>query len=314
MGVGEYRKITYQLFFQYSQSAVHGSICSTLPNKKIVVDFHGDVIAEMTLRGASEWKVAMAYSDEEKALKSTSAILAASNALIELLRERHGIPVPIAGAAPCGVDPERFSNALENRVRIRNELGLNEKIVFCYLGGLQKWQNIDETIDLFRRIKDIENKAYLLIFTNSDSSALQRQLSDLGISFENYNVMALSSTQVPIYLPAADFGFLLRSDSPVNSVASPTKFGEYLCAGLSVITTPFAGDAAQIFAQSNCGYLFEENDQSNFELLISFLRMRMAHRNEAFVECRQAAIEHQSWNVSDVAMKDIYTKIGIVRI
>lgn len=295
-----------------AETALLGSICSTLPNKKIVSDFHGDIISEMMLRGDASWKLDVAYSDEEMALKSATGILAASNALIELLRDRHGLPIPIAGAAPCGVDPKRFSNALENRNRIRDKLGLNDKIVFCYLGGLQKWQNIDETIDLFKRIKDAEEKAYLLIITNSDFSDLRHQLSDLGIKSESYNIMALSSAQVPIYLPAADFGFLLRSDSPVNRVASPTKFGEYLCAGLSVITTPFAGDAALISVQSGCGYLLDARDFDNFEQLIGFVQTRMAHRNESFEECRQTAIKHQSWSVTEDAMKDVYTKIGIL--
>ena len=37
------------------------------------------------------------------------------------------------------------------------------------------------------------------------------------------------------YLNAADFGFLLRDDTPVNRVAFPTKFAEYALAGLRVI-------------------------------------------------------------------------------
>lgn len=296
-----------------AETALHGSICSILKKKKIVVDFHGDIVSEMRLRGDNQWKIDIAIHDEEKALKSSSAILAASNALIELLRLRHDLPILIAGTAPCGVDSDRFSNALNNRKITRNELKINNKIVFCYLGGLQKWQNIEETVTLFKKIYNIEKKSYLLILTNSDSKGLKRQLNALGISNESYNIMALSSDQVPKYLPAADFGFLLRSESPVNRVASPTKFGEYLCSGLSVITTPFAGDAAKISEHSGCGYLFKEDNNENFDLLISFLQKQMKNRSKVFEECRNAAIKYQSLNVTEVALRQVYTKIGLIR-
>ena len=34
-------------------------------------------------------------------------------------------------------------------IALREKMHLKERIVLCYLGGLQKWQCVEETLDIF---------------------------------------------------------------------------------------------------------------------------------------------------------------------
>jgi glycosyltransferase involved in cell wall biosynthesis len=292
-----------------AENALAGSLCAFLKGKKIIVDFHGDLIAEMIMRNDSKWKMDFAFYEQEQSLRISSAILTASNGLIDLLHERHSVFPKRSLSVPCGVDVTRFCHAAINRLQQRKQLLLENRIVFCYLGGLQKWQNVDETISLFERIYILDTRAYLLIITNSDLSDFRKKLRNIGNCGEVYSFMSLSIHEIPTYLPVADFGFLLRSQSLVNRVASPTKFGEYLAAGVPVITTPFAGDAPQIVGKSECGFIIEDVDSSISTNLLTFISRSMKQRERLFAICRDVALANHSWHSTERSMENLYRDV-----
>jgi glycosyltransferase involved in cell wall biosynthesis len=51
---------------------------------------------------------------------------------------------------------------------------------------------------------------------------------------------------MPEYLGAADAGLCFLGDHHSKAASSPTKYGEYLAAGLAVVTNPWTGDAARL--------------------------------------------------------------------
>ena len=64
--------------------------------------------------------------------------------------------------------------------------------------------------------------------------------------------------EVNSYLNAADAGFLLREQNPLNEVASPTKFAEYCLTGLPVIMQNTVKDAFEM--ARSLGNLIELTD------------------------------------------------------
>jgi hypothetical protein len=62
------------------------------------------------------------------------------------------------------------------------------------------------------------------------------------------------------YLSISDYGILIREYSVTNKVASPTKFAEYLNAGLKVIISPEIGDFSAMVDKYNLGYVYHENN------------------------------------------------------
>ena len=68
-------------------------------------------------------------------------------------------------------------------------------------------------------------------------------------------------------LSAADFGLLLRENNIVNNVASPTKFAEYLMAGLPVIISNGIGDFSYFVRFKNVGICIDSHIDKGIELL-----------------------------------------------
>ena len=62
------------------------------------------------------------------------------------------------------------------------------------------------------------------------------------------------------YLNAADFGLLLREDTPTNNVASPTKFAEYLMAGLPTLISQGVGDLSEFVEQNPSSGMVVDNE------------------------------------------------------
>ncbi len=119
------------------------------------------------------------------------------------------------------------------RDRIRANLGYSSKDrVLVYSGSLAPYQCFPETVHMFRRLRSEHEDLHLLVVT-PDTNRAMGYLSNLP--HQNYKLVSARHEEVNGYLNAADFAVMLRSNSPVNKVAFPTKFAEYGLTGLPVI-------------------------------------------------------------------------------
>lgn len=101
---------------------------------------------------------------------------------------------------------------------------------FVYAGSLSKWQKFDETVDLFKKIKEeYISDAELYVYTFDVAGALAT-LNKKSVNAKE--VKCLKPEEMPEYLSKAKYGFIIRDDDPVNNVATPTKISTYLSCGL----------------------------------------------------------------------------------
>ena len=132
---------------------------------------------------------------------------------------------------PCHVELTRFHVGMDVRERTRRRLGWNDRIVLCYAGGIQAYQCIRETFGLAAALRRLEPSVSLLVLTPDCAGATALGVEQVGKRGVDYEVMSASADEVPELMAACDVGLLLRDDAPLNAVASPTKFGEYLASG-----------------------------------------------------------------------------------
>jgi glycosyltransferase involved in cell wall biosynthesis len=134
------------------------------------------------------------------------------------------------------------------------------------------------------------NSIFLALTT--DVGKMQELLDNEGFTKADYIVMQVSSEDVPRYLGAADLGLLLREDNPVNAVASPVKFAEYLACGVPVLVTSFVGDYSALVVSEKLGAVVDTtlSDADLADLLEAKLSqlfdVDVRSRCRAFVEDR----------------------------
>ena len=200
--------------------------------------------------------------ESEAVLKSDFRI-AVSRQLIEYWKKNYGYSSYKHVVIPCNLDSKYFSE--ENKKidesilsSVKNELGINEKdIVLVYSGSTAPWQSFQLLEKIISPI--MENQADLKILflskENADISGFKSKYKDKII------IRWLEHKDILSYLACCDYGILLREQSETNKVASPTKFAEYLYAGLPVLISENLGDFTSFVENNNCGIVLSEKDE-----------------------------------------------------
>lgn len=173
-----------------------------------------------------------------------------------------GRPVEII---PCCVDPKRFAFAAEaGRDEIREELGLSGRLVLVYVGALGGYYLTNETAELMATARELDDRVYALVITQGSPAGIVTELERRGFSSEDYRVIQVEPDEVPKYLRAADIALALVRPSYARQSASPTKFAEYLAAGLPVIATAGIGDLDAHIEQARLGVLVHTLDREAY--------------------------------------------------
>jgi len=271
---------------------------------RVVFDCRGDEPAEAVASAGGDptrhenWSDALrrlhtAAMDQEANACSSDAIICVSNVLASRLIERHCVPRSKIVVVPCCVDSKIGLDGIREEARER--FGLTDRFVVVYLGSLEWYQLPHECLRIFKLIKSVRKDAYFLAIT-TDAEGMKAVVNASGVGAGDHTITSLAGDEVPFALKAGDVGLLLRAPHPVNEVASPVKFAEYLAAGLPVILTPRIGDYSELLVKHNLGVcLFSEFTD---EKCISCLAPLLFEIGESAAARRRACAEFAASELS----------------
>lgn len=109
-----------------------------------------------------------------------------------------------------------------------------KKLKFTYIGGLSKWQCIDETLKIYKEIEN-NNEDVFLKFLTPDIDNGRKLIEKYDI--KNYDIKYVDNLLIGNELKDVKYGFLIRKEDPINYVSTPTKLSTYLANGIIPITT-----------------------------------------------------------------------------
>lgn len=110
---------------------------------------------------------------------------------------------------------------------------------FVYAGSLAKWQCIEKTLMIFKKVNEKIPESKMYIYTSEKEKAYQL--------IEKYNMRNIFVDYVPYEIlnkkiQGFKYGFLIRDDVIVNQVATPTKMNGYLANGVIPIYSNIIND------------------------------------------------------------------------
>ena len=159
---------------------------------------------------------------------------------------------------PCCVDRQRFAGDE------RADLGVENRVVYAYAGSLGGYYLTRETAELLAVARELDPRTFALVLTQGPSASIAEELERRGFSRDDYRVVHAPPEEVPRYLRAADVGLVLVRPSFARRSMSPTKFAEYLAAGLPVIATGGIGDLDEHIAEGRVGALLPRHDRQAY--------------------------------------------------
>lgn len=310
------KKITKKHSVKAIQCEAHEAVTAVLGGSwpstiKIVADIHGAAAEEadylqqeigLPISGKGHWLKRVEIS----MLKEASRVIVVSEEMKRILEDQGSTQNVVV--VPIGIDDIAFKST--NRIMQRRKLGYGSEIICVYSGGAQRYQCIGDTCKIVLKLKKIIVGLKWLVLTN-DKEKFLRELQRAGVSAPNDTIfLSVSREEVSMYLAAADVAFLLRKNHVVNTVSCPTKFGEYLAAGLPVVTTSFAGHAPNYIKQFGVGCIVKENvEEVDAQLLANQFKHFQDERIRA--NCIDVARRHLAWSEISKRVIEMYREMDL---
>jgi hypothetical protein len=140
------------------------------------------------------------------------------------------------------------------------ELNKYANEVFCYAGGLNVWQCIDETLMIYKRIEETckNTKLILLIKDREKAEELLKKYE-----IKNYEIDFVPVDKLPEKLKKAKYGFIIRDDLELNRVATPTKLMTYMGNGIIPVLSDCLEGLLERVEESE--YIIKMKDTNNLE-------------------------------------------------
>lgn len=162
-----------------------------------------------------------------------------------------------ATVIPCSLDVSGFKKDFsEEREKLRLEWGFNSgNKILVYAGSLGGRYRLSEMFLFFSKWHAKEPEARFVFLSNSPEKLIRETASALNVSSDLYRIRTVVFSEMPRNLSACDFGIFFYHPGNSGEGVSPTKFGEYLAAGLPVIANPDLGDVEDIVKRTGCGIL-----------------------------------------------------------
>jgi glycosyltransferase involved in cell wall biosynthesis len=262
------------LFRRYGFRAIHARSCvagliglvvSTLTGSRLVFDMRGfwpeervelgifrqngflyrlSKLAERTILGASDHVVVLT--------ESAKAILRDREAAAELRSHgSRGTPITVI---PCCVDLEKYRPRTKD-IELARIHGLDAALVLGNIGAFNRRYMTAEMFRFAFHVKSHRPDMRFVYLTQQDEGGVQKAGRDAGLMDEDLLVLRVASSEVPRWLSLFRLGVFFLRPSYAAKGSSFTKLGEFLAAGVPVVTNTGVGDVDRILASNRCGLL-----------------------------------------------------------
>lgn len=198
---------------------------------------------------------------------------------------------------PCCVDLREFSIVNSDRLQ---ELPVPQHTTIVYTGKLGGWYPTREMVEFVAASAKIIPDLQWRVWTQSDSSALQQELAAQRV--DRVTIGRVEPKELLSKLLQAHVGLSLYKRNLSAAGCSPTKIGEYLAAGLPVVSTAGIGDVDALLhndGQGAVGVIVQDLTESSYSDAACKLKT-LLEKPGIRERCRSVAernldLEHVGW-------------------
>jgi len=102
------------------------------------------------------------------------------------------------------------------------------------------------------------------VITQSDPDLIEREFAAAQVDSGDYRLTRSDPGEIGAYLRAAHLGISFVRPTPSKISSCPTKIGEYLAAGLPVVSTAGIGDVDALLSAQDVGVLVRSTGSEAF--------------------------------------------------
>jgi len=171
-------------------------------------------------------------------------------------------------------------NQQSNKIKVEN------KIIFGYLGGMQKWQGVDNFI---KASSLINNENVLLLVIGGIKYVRKKNL---------LIIPKVPRSEIAIYYAICDVLVLPRPYNNATEIAAPTKFAEYTAIGKPILLTD-VGDASLLVKKFKNGIIIPNNYPDSISKgILNFVSMDDNARIQMGINSRK--LSEEVFNINEM--------------
>jgi glycosyltransferase involved in cell wall biosynthesis len=242
---------------------------------------------------------------------SAKAILREREAAAELSSRRsRETPVTVV---PCCVDLERYRPRTRD-VDLAREHGLESAVVLGNIGAFNRRYMTSEMFRFAFHVRSHRPDVRFVYLTHQDAGEVVKTGRDAGLSEEDLLVLSVEPSEVPRWLSLFRLGVFFLRPSYAAKGSSFTKLGEFLAAGVPVVTNTGVGDVDRILGSNRCGFLLPgltDRDLAVFARKVLPLLEGSDVPEEVRRSCRSTAREHFALEEGVRRYRAIYDSLAL---
>jgi hypothetical protein len=162
--------------------------------------------------------------------------------------------------------------------------------VLTYIGSGAPWQDLPLLADVWSEIHRLDPALRFRVVSRDERAEVVRR----GLPDDVVDVVAAHSpAEVAEQLRDTHLGFIVRRPDIVNTVAYPTKFGEYVASGVGVVTSDIGWDIADHVRTTVSGVVLdiEQSPTALAEDIVAFVAEAGANSGDLAAACERAAAD-----------------------
>ncbi len=241
---------------------------------------------------------------ERQLLQGADAIVVLTHSAAEALPELTGeTPLPRVRVIPTCVDLKRFAPPVGDQRDARVDPGLEQTPVAVYSGSLSTWCRGEATVAAGQAFERKSGGRFIILTREVE---LARRLC--RPDGPEPVIRAVPFEEMPQWLSHGDVGLVLGRPGFANVARAPTKVGEYLASGLSVVVTAGVGDLDAQFEGSSVATTVGETADVE-EIAEAMIEVASV---EGRAKCARALAErYYSLDKGVDAYHELYGELGI---
>jgi len=279
------------IYERYAFFNVAGAVVSKLYKIPLVLEVN-EMSGHKRVRG--QLFVKLCSFLEKITMRQASLIITVSDFLNQEVRRKVDSPQTQVVTIPNGV-PEKWLDSKIDRQslkELRQQYGLGEKKVICFVGGLVYWHNFPLLLKAVKKVQILVPGSVLLIVGDGPlKDYIKEQTIKLGLDTDSVILSGMvSHSEIPLYLSLADVAVIPET----NNFRSPIKMFEYMALGKAVIA-PRKPPIETVIEDGIDGALFEPGDENLLaEAILRCLQIPLLSRQFGSM-ARKKISERYTW-------------------
>lgn len=193
--------------------------------------------------------------------------------------------------SPNAADLTRFNPARFDRVGLRAQRGLSDRIVCGHIGVFAKWHGVDAFVEaIAARLGEVPQLALLFVGDGRTLPAVRALVAERGLSERVLLPGRVAHDDIASWIACMDYAVLPNS----NHYGSPMKLFEFMGMGVGVVAPDYA-PVAEVIGDGNTGWLFPRGETAACVQRVISLAIAQEERCRVGAAAREYIVRERQW-------------------